>query len=301
VDRKRYLIVTADDFGIGPATSQGILDLAAQGLLTCTVLIVNSPYAEQAVCAWRQAGTPLELGWHPCLTLDEPVLPAERVPSLTGPEGRFWPLAQFLKRVCTGRIDAAEVEAELRAQLDRFVALAGRPPVVVNSHQHVQLFQPVGDILLDLLGRRQPLPYVRRIREPWRMLWRVPGARVKRAVLSFLGRRDAYQQAGYGFPGNDWLAGVTNPEWVADPQFLVRWLGRVPGKVVELACHPGHRDDTLIGRDCTLEDGGVQRRVDEFRRLSETSFQAVCQRAGFVLAAPSEVSNLQRPRVAHAA
>jgi predicted glycoside hydrolase/deacetylase ChbG (UPF0249 family) len=301
VDGKRYLVVTADDFGIGPGTSQGILDLAAQGLLTCTVLIVNSPHAEQAVRAWRQAGCGLELGWHPCLTLDEPVLPAARVPSLVGPDGRFWPLNDFLKRVCMGRVSAAEIEAELRAQLERFEEMVGRPPVVVNSHQHAQVFRPVGDIVLDLLARHRPLPYVRRIREPWRMLWRVPGARVKRAALSFLGRRDARQQEAHGFPGNDWLVGITDPEWVADPDFLVRWLGRVPGQVVELACHPGHWDETLIGRDCTLEDGGVRRRVEEFRRLSETSFREVCQRAGFVLAAPSEVGNIRGPRVCNAA
>src|SRR6185369_13232462 len=70
LDAKRYLVVTADDYGIGPATSQGILDLAAQGRVTCSVLIVNTDYAELAVRAWRQAGRPLELGWHPCLTLD---------------------------------------------------------------------------------------------------------------------------------------------------------------------------------------------------------------------------------------
>src|SRR5262249_60479832 len=82
VDGKRYLIVAADDFGIGPATSQGILDLAVLGRVTATVLLVNSPYAEPAVRAWRQAGQPVELGWHPCLTLDRPVLPPEIVPSL---------------------------------------------------------------------------------------------------------------------------------------------------------------------------------------------------------------------------
>jgi len=47
----RYLTVVADDFGIGPATSRGILDLAAKNLVTGTVLIVNSPYAEEAVRA----------------------------------------------------------------------------------------------------------------------------------------------------------------------------------------------------------------------------------------------------------
>ncbi len=301
MDAKRYLVVTADDYGIGPATSQGILDLAAQGRVTCTVLIVNTPYADLAVRAWRQAGCPLELGWHPCLTLDRPVLPAERVPSLVRPDGCFWPLGSFLRRVCLGRINPAEVEAELRAQLTRFTDLVGHPPTVVNSHQHTSLFQPVGDILLDLLARRRPLPYVRRVCEPWRMLLGVPGARGKRATLSLLGRRDARRQAHHGFPGNDWLAGITNPPFVADPLFLVRWLGRVPGKVVELACHPGYWDGTLIDRDCTEADGGVQRRVEEMQRLSEPSFTEVCRHAGFTLVSPAQLSASRTVRAIHAA
>jgi hypothetical protein len=88
----RRLIVTADDFGIGPATSRGILDLAAAGVVTSTVLLVNSPHAAEGVRLWEQAGGPLELGWHPCLTMDAPVLPPERVPSLVGANGRFQPL-----------------------------------------------------------------------------------------------------------------------------------------------------------------------------------------------------------------
>ena len=51
---KRYLIVTADDYGIGPATSQGILELAAAGRVSAAVLMINSPYAEAAVRAWRE-------------------------------------------------------------------------------------------------------------------------------------------------------------------------------------------------------------------------------------------------------
>ena len=74
---QRFLVVTADDFGIGPATTHGILELALQGRVTATVLLVNSPHAEAAVRAWRQAGCVPELGWHPCLTLDRPVRPPE--------------------------------------------------------------------------------------------------------------------------------------------------------------------------------------------------------------------------------
>src|SRR5205807_1556815 len=126
-----------------------------------TVLLVNSPHADQAVRAWRQAGAALELGWHPCLTLDRPVLPAAAVPTLVE-DGRFLPLGAFLRRLCLGAIDPEQVAAELHAQYQRFLDLVGHPPTVINAHHHVQVFPPVGRILLDLLARQRPLPYFRR-------------------------------------------------------------------------------------------------------------------------------------------
>jgi len=301
VDGKRFLIVTADDFGIGPATSQGILDLAARGCVTATVLLANSPYAEQAVRAWRQAGCPLELGWHPSLTLDAPVLPAQRVRSLVRADGRFYPLGDFMKRLCLGRIRAAELRAELQAQYDRFIDLVGHTPTVVNSHHHVQVFPIVGKVLLDLLNRHWPIPYVRCIREPWSLLARVPGAHGKRAFLSLLGRANARRQMRMGFPGNDWLAGVTDPPCVADPDFLTRWLTQVPGEVVELTCHPGYLDETLVGRDCTPDDGQLQRRVHELNLLRHESFATVWQNAGFTLVSPAGLLDQQVFGDAHAA
>ncbi len=132
------------------------------------------------------------------------------------------------------------------------------------------------------------------------MLARVPGARGKRAFLSLLGSIQARHQARMGFPGNDWLAGITDPPWVKDPRFLVRWLRRIPGRVVELACHPGYRDATLIGRDCTAYDGLLERRVDEFHLLGLPTFREICRRTGFILVSPTELARSQWP-ASHAA
>lgn len=121
----RRLIVTADDFGVGPATSRGILDLAELGVVTSTVLLVNSPHAEDGVNQWNQRGRTLEVGWHPCLTMDSPVLPAEQVPSLVDENGQFHPLGTFLKRLLRGKTNRAELAAELTAQHRRFVELVG--------------------------------------------------------------------------------------------------------------------------------------------------------------------------------
>jgi predicted glycoside hydrolase/deacetylase ChbG (UPF0249 family) len=296
VNGKRYLIVTADDYGIGAETSRGILELGMQGRVTATVLLVNAPQAEEAVRLWKQAGRPVQLGWHPCLTLDRPCAPPDRVPSLIQRDGTFWPLAPFVKRLALGHIRPAEIECELRAQHNRFVELVGQPPSVVNSHHHVQVFPPVGAMLLDILGGRRRRAYLRRVREPMSMLLKIPGARLKRGFLTFLGRRDARLQERAGYPGNDWLAGVTDPPHVADPDFLVRWLTKIPGNVVELTCHPGYYDKTLIGRDCTETDGQLVRRMSELKLLRDDRFLSACRDAGVTLLAPADLEYMPSRR-----
>jgi predicted glycoside hydrolase/deacetylase ChbG (UPF0249 family) len=287
MDATRYLVVIADDFGIGPETSRAILELAGRGVLTGTVLLVNSPYAPEAVRAWRAAGAPIELGWHPCLTMDRPCAPPASVSSLLGPDGCMLPLGRFLRNLHLGRIKANEVEIELRAQYRHFLELVGAPPTVVNSHQHTSLFGFVGAVLEHILEQAKVWPYIRRVREPWRTLARIKGARLKRAVLSVLGSRQAHKLDKAGYPGNDWLAGITDPPHVTDPAFFSRWLTAVPGRVVELMCHPGYYDATLIGRDCASDDGLLQRRVDEATRLSDPSFPQAVRSAGFQVVAPS--------------
>jgi len=302
MDATRFLVIIADDYGIGPETSRGILELAARNLVTGTVLLVNSPYAEEAVRAWRRAGSQLEMGWHPCLTLDAPCAPVSRVPNLVGADGKLLPLRHFLARLYLHQICPRQIEIELHAQYNRFLELVGHAPAIVNSHQHVSLFPPVGSVLRRVLkARGTPPPYVRRVQEPWRMLGRITGARKKRTLLTLLGRTESRHQADEGFPGNDWLAGITDPPHVSDPGFFARWLALVPGRVVELACHPGHHDPTLIGRDCTEHDGLLQRRVDEWRLLQQANFLDVCRQVGFLRVSPSEMLAARTGRLAHAA
>lgn len=286
---RRFLVVIADDFGMGPATSKAILELADKGIVTGSVLLVNSPYAEEAVESWRTLGGPMELGWHPCLTCDHPVLDPRDVASLVGADGRFLPLGKLLKRLLLNKVSATELRAELTAQHERFCELVGHPPTIVNSHQHVSLFHPVGEILSEILRKQRPLPYVRRVRESMWMLGRIAGARLKRGFLSLLGKPQGQLLDQQGFHGNDALAGITNPRHVRDPYFFIRWLQAIKGRTIELACHPGYWDETLIGRDCAENDGLLQRRVDEFFLLQQPGFLDAVEHCGFELVAPFEL------------
>lgn len=285
----RRLIVVADDYGIGPATSAGILRLCHVGAVTGTVLLVNSPFAVDAVRAWRSAAVNADLGWHPCLTIDRPVAPARNVASLTLRDGCFPGLGRLMTWLMMGRCRPSEIVIEFRAQLQRFRDLTGHWPEVVNSHHHIQIFPIVGSALRWVLREAGIRPYLRRIHEPWATLRHVRGARAKRAFLSSLGGPEATRQAADDLPGNDALAGITNPPWVHDPAFFTRWLANTPGDVVELTCHPGDRDETLFGRDARPGDGNVERRVQELALLSDETFGQAIQRAGFTLIRPSEM------------
>jgi predicted glycoside hydrolase/deacetylase ChbG (UPF0249 family) len=239
----------------------------------------------------------MELGWHPCLTLDRPLLPAKLVPSLIDSRGQFWKLGKFLPRLFAGAIRTEELQLELRAQLHHFHDLVGHSPCVVNSHHHIQIFPPVGSVIRSLLSSVEPRPYVRRVCEPLRTLVNIPGARAKRLFLNNFGMRDARSLRASGFPGNDWLAGVTNPSCVRDARFLVRWLARVPGHVVELTCHPGFTDLTLVGRDCFPGDGQLERRLHEYERLNSPTFRDSVRQNAFTLIAPSQWCAHQRDSI----
>jgi chitin disaccharide deacetylase len=285
----RRLLVIADDFGIGFNTTTGILQLAAKGLLTGSALIVNTSAAAESVQRWRNLGGRLELGWHPNLTLDSPLAEPSQVPSLIRDDGTFWPLGAFLQRWWLGKLDPAEIALELHLQLRRYIQLVGHPPTFVNFHQHLALFKPIGAILLDQLSELHVKPYVRRVQEPWPLIAKLGGARLKRAFLNRLGRRASNMQRLRGFPGNDWLAGIARPSDIADPQFFLRWLRATPGDIVELMCHPGLHDPSLIGRDCTESDGLLDQRVNEMRWLFDPTFVETLRNAGFQLTAPSEL------------
>ena len=282
----RLLAVVADDFGIGPATSAGILDVAEAGRLTATVLISNSPFAAEGVAQWRARGRPVELGWHPNLTLDRPLLPAGEVPTLVDANGRCHAYGPLLRRMFLGRVSADEVRREWRAQLLRFRELVGHAPRVVNAHQHLHVFPVFAAALADVLADLRPRPWLRRLGEPWSALIFKRGARVKRLGLHACGRRFARTA---DCPGPDCLLGVTKPPSAAAANFHAAWIARARGPIAELMCHPGRRDETLAGRDCTAVDGWLEQRTNERALLLAPSFLSALAAAQRRLAGVEEL------------
>ena len=112
----------------------------------------------------------------------------------------------------------------------------------------------------------------------------------KRALLGTLGGRFVQQQR--GFPGNDYLAGISDSRGLTrmrrgkEENLLVRWLAQVPGRVVEFVCHPGYNDAALSGIRTRLRAS----REAELKILTSPEARRILEQHGIELISYRELS-----------
>ena len=134
------LIINSDDYGRTPDISRGIRAAHRLGLVTSTTAMMNMPTAAADVQLARQETPGLGLGVHLVLTAGKPLLPAEKVPSLITPEGKFMNLGVLIEKAAS--LNPAEAKAEWRAQIEAFIAAVGKKPTHLDSHHHSSYFTP---------------------------------------------------------------------------------------------------------------------------------------------------------------
>jgi chitin disaccharide deacetylase len=147
----RQLIVNADDFGRSWGVSRGILHAHRQGIVTSTTAMANldaigAHLAEALTCPG------LGLGVHLVFCSWRPVLPPGEVPGLVDGRGFFLDQHTFWRRA--EEIPLDQLRAELTAQVERFTALAGRPPDHLDCHQFVHAHPRFFELYLELAEER---------------------------------------------------------------------------------------------------------------------------------------------------
>lgn len=233
------MIVTADDLGLSPGVTRGILEAHRLGALRSTSLLVTYPSGEEGATLAR-AEPELEVGLHLDLVGGRPASEPGRVRSLVDADGRFHGLASFVARVALGRVRASEIALEVRAQVARARAW-GTPALAWDSHRHVhalpQVARIVGPLARELGARwvRRPSPHG---------VWRSPKALALAASTRVASRS-------YGATaGSDWFVDITS--WKPDAAALVL-LALEPG-LGEICAHPGYADDELRHADGLIEE-----------------------------------------------
>ncbi|NLF74781.1 MAG: ChbG/HpnK family deacetylase [Chloroflexi bacterium] len=148
----KQLIVNADDFGRAPGVNRGILEAYEAGIVTSTTVMINYPDAAPGLEQALAKAPDLGIGLHLNLTAGYPVLPAERIPSLVKEDGQFVHIRDWAGHMAA--FEPEHVRAELVAQLDRFLSLAGRPPDHLDSHHHGAYLHPDAlSVVLEIAHR----------------------------------------------------------------------------------------------------------------------------------------------------
>ena len=126
----RHVIVNADDFGLSPGVTAGIVAAHERGIVTSASLMVRPPAAAEAA-AYARNRPVLSVGLH--VDLGEWVF-----------RGGEW-----VRRYQVVPVDdPAAIADELTRQIDQFRRLVGRGPTHLDSHQHVHRDEPARSVLI---------------------------------------------------------------------------------------------------------------------------------------------------------
>lgn len=117
---RKFLIVHADDAGMCHSANIATMEAMTQGSVSSASIMMPCPWVLE-MAEWARAHKEMDLGLHLTLTSEwkhyrwRPVAPAERVKGLMDQEGYMW----RSEMQTASRASAAEVETELRAQIER--------------------------------------------------------------------------------------------------------------------------------------------------------------------------------------
>jgi hopanoid biosynthesis associated protein HpnK len=279
----KRLIINADDFGFTSGVNRAIAEAHTRGVVTSSTLMANGRTFEEAVELTKTVPR-LSVGCHVVLIDGEPVAEPGMIPSLTH-DGRFRDgLKSFAARALTGRMDAAEIEAEASAQI-RKIQSAGIAVSHIDTHKHTHLFPPILRPLLRAAARCG----VKAVRNPFgpkfplrsSQLLARPGLWTRYAEVKVLGRfaekfREAVDRE--GFTTTDGTLGI-EVTGTLDETLFRAIAESVPDGTWEFVCHPGYNDADLRSARTRLRES----REMELKVLTLPAAREVLARDGVEL------------------
>jgi predicted glycoside hydrolase/deacetylase ChbG (UPF0249 family) len=253
----KTLIVNADDYGRSPLVSSGIREAHLSGLVTTTTVMTNLPGAIDEVIRAREECPSLAIGVHLNLSVGPPCAPVENVGTLLDSSDRFLDLSAIMQS--PDRLDPAQIEIELRAQVEAFLT-TGASLDHLDSHNHIVALTPkLWEIYLSLAeeyecGVRPSFPSD--VPEEVMVGLYPPYA------LAFASQdaMDRLNETGVRHPDH-FLASFFGPGATLDN--LLYLINNLEPGVSELMCHPGHFDETLFA-----ESGYIREREEELSILT---------------------------------
>jgi len=250
----------ADDYGLAPGVGLAIRDLIGRGRLHATGCMTGSPHWPAEAALLKPLDGVADIGIHLTLTDQRPLGPMPRL----APAGRCPSPGRLIVAAHAGRLDPAEIAAELERQCDAFEGAFGRPPDFLDGHHHVHQLPVVRDAVLDLWRRRMGgRGWVRSCWEPPAVILARGVDGLRALVISELGRRLRRRMEAAGIRHNRSFRGVYDLSDREPYGDLFRAFTDAPGPATLVMCHPGLVDAALCAADRV-----TARREAEYRFLA---------------------------------
>ena len=226
--------------------------------VTSASIMIPCPWLTE-VAAYAKAHPDADLGLHLTLTSEwktyrwGPVTPKDRVPSLLDPSGYLWPdTPQSL-----GALKADEVEREIRAQIERAIAM-GIHPTHLDSHMGTLFSRPDLFAVYVKVSHEYKLPF-----------------------LAFIAP-DTPRELSSQLSSNDVLL---NSVLIADPSvhaadwkaFYANAIKNLKPGVTELIVHLGHDDAELQAVMVDHDDYGSAWRQRDYDVVTSPDFKKLLE------------------------
>lgn len=156
----KLLILHADDLAVAHSEDAASFDALDKHDVTSASIMIPCPWLTE-VADYAKAHPDADLGLHLTLTSEwktyrwGPVESKDKVPSLLDPSGYLWPDTP----TSVGALKANEAEREIRAQIERAVAM-GIHPTHLDSHMGTLFSRPDLFAVYVKIAREYKLPFL---------------------------------------------------------------------------------------------------------------------------------------------
>lgn len=283
----KYLIINADDFGMCRAGNLAVFDLLKSGGITSSTIMAPCGWAPEA-CKFAKENPQFAIGVHLTLTSEwsnyrwAPVS-ASNTESLRDEDGYMFKESDEVEK----NVDIDEVEAEIRAQIERLKKL-GLTPSHLDNH--------MGSLYGIETGRFELLNLVLDIAGEYGLPFRFPGTFTddqlnntmldikidKNIIMGLFEKITAYAKSrgvitpDYLIPG-EWT-GPQRDSYENYREYIYELYKTFPEGVTETYIHPALECDELKGTSSVWE-----RRVWEYKLFSDPKTKQHIESCGIKL------------------
>jgi chitin disaccharide deacetylase len=266
----KLLIIHANDLAMAHSVNAATIKALESGLVRSGSVMVPGPWFPE-IAAYARKHPDVDLGVH--LTLSSewssyrwgPVLSKDRVPSLLESDGHFGAVGS--------QMNLQEVEAEIRAQIERAKAF-GLQPTHLDSHQGTLYANR--DLLRIFLkvGRDYKLP-VKIARDFW--AWKPFFSELLDPTDIIIDREIIID------------ASVPSSQW---SKFYTDAIKSIQPGITEMIVHLGHYDDEMRAMTKDHSEWGAAWRQRDFQFIISSDFRRAIQENNIQLITWRELNNL---------